>query len=176
VVTIPRALSLRWLLVLVAGAGVVAMHSLMDLGGCAQVGRPAATVMSSMSSMFRPSMFRPSMFRPAADTPRPHAFSGTPGPASSGSAALRGTRWVTSMSSRHTRHRDDSSMLGRLCLAVLDVLGFVLLVGLLLVASYRNGSRTTASGRATDSARPRAPPPSRPPSLPSLARLCVSRR
>jgi hypothetical protein len=168
VVTIPRALPLRWLLVLVVGAGVVAMHSLTDLGGCAQVGRPEATVVSSMSG--------PSMSGPAAGTPGPHAFSGTHGPASSGSAAPRGTHWVTSMSSRHTRHRDDSPMLGHLCLAVLGALGFVLLVGLLLVASYWHGSHTAVSARATDSTRPRAPPPSRPPSLPSLAQLCISRR
>jgi hypothetical protein len=142
-VTTGRAPSVRWLLVLVISAGVVAMHSLPMAVGCSDASSMSASSMSASS----------------ASGHRPGALGGShvraPQPADSSSPAHHG-------------------VLGHMCLAVVDPLGVAFLLALLGAALLFVVVVRSAGGPGT-ARRPRAPPPHRPPSLPSLTELCVSR-
>jgi hypothetical protein len=166
---------MRWLLVLLVGAGVVAMHSLADLGGCSD-GVPL-----NAAAMSPPTM--------ATGENGSHSGAGFGGPGSylggqaRGEARMRGVVVVPNgpeMSGgtppTAPAGRRGSSMLGHLCLAVLDALGLLLLVLLSLAAGYRTAPGPVESRRAEGTGQSRAPPSDRPPNRPSLTGLCISRR
>jgi hypothetical protein len=146
------------LLVLVISMGVVAMHSVVGVGACSGEGHGGGHAMSAS----------------ADDGFGGAHHAGHPGPAGS-SASLTGARGATATAPHDGHGTDGCSMLGHLCLAILNALGLVLVLGLIMMAAIgRRSGGTTASGAAVRGAR--APPADRPPSGTSLTELCVSRR
>jgi hypothetical protein len=154
----PRWLPLRWLLVVVIGAGVVAMHTLMGAGD--GHGRDPMTASMGAVSMGAVSM---------GTAVGPASVSAAPGAGSAADAS------VGTPPAGHPGHHGDGSMsmLGHPCLAVLTVLLLVLAVPLALTRHRRAlESATRPAGDPTCSSHPRAPPPT----SVRLAELCLSRR
>ena len=144
-----RASVTRWLVVLVTGVGLVAMHSLMSVPG-----PHLASSGVSVSSSGRPDATASPLAEPMGEQPMGEQPMGAPG-----------------QPPGHDHHH--GSMLGHLCLAVLAALGLVLLAPLLFrtlrrrpVAPVRPAGPDSASSAA------RSPPPT----PRRLAQLCVSRR
>jgi hypothetical protein len=143
------------LLVLVISMGVVAMHSVASVGACSSGGH--ATSHSSGGQ-----------FSGAHHGGHP----GSSGP-SVGSTGTVGT--TTASTPTDEGGTGWCSSLGHLCLAILNLLGLIVIVGLTTLAAIgRREIDATADGVAVRGAR--APPIGRPPSSTSLTELCVSRR
>lgn len=153
---IARASVTRWLVVLVTGVGLVAMHSLMSVPGADQH-MPSAGVSVASSG------------RHAAPPSSPDAPMG--GHPMSGHQMGDGPMVAPGQPPGHDRHH--GSMLGHLCLAVSAALGLVLLAPLLARTLRRRPVgpvRPAGSDPASSDAR--APPAT----STRLAQLCVSRR
>lgn len=146
----------RWLLVLAVGIGVVAMHSVVVLGACSGHGGGHAN-------------------SPAVDgQSRGADHTGHSGPAGppDAMAGSRGTS-LGSTPGDGDGHGGCSS-LGHLCLAILNALGLIVIIGLTVMAAIVRG-RTDAMTEGTTARGARAPPLGRPPNRTSLIELCVSR-
>lgn len=146
----------RWLLVLAVGIGVVAMHSVVVLGACSSHGGGHAS-------------------SPAVDGQSHGAeHGGHSGPAepSDAMAAPLGTSLDPAQGDGHGP--GGCSSLGHLCLAILNALGLIVIIGLALMAALVRG-RTEAMAGGTTARGARAPPVARPPNKTSLTELCVSR-
>ncbi|HEX4359086.1 MAG TPA: hypothetical protein VH141_16270 [Pseudonocardia sp.] len=164
----PRWLALRWLLVTVTGAGVIAMHTLMGTGvahhmtgaepmagAVSMAGAGAMT--SAVDAVGAALMTDPA---PTADRAPITAAPPAPGQDAAG----------------HQGHHGDGSMsmLAHLCLAVLGLLLLVLAAPALLARYRRDTDRAVpmAAGHPPGYGRSRAPPPT----AVRLAELCISRR
>ena len=147
----------RWLLIMVIGVGVIAMHSMPNLGGCS-AGVPMNTpMMAGHMPMI--------------------GVAGSPGDRTGNivAAAAGDSDAFRGVPPRPPAGR-GMSIAGHLCLAVLDALGYLLVALLLLIVGYRSEVAPVVDPRAVGTRRSRAPPPRVPPELPSLLELCVSRR
>ena len=144
----PRWLALRWLLVTVTGAGVIAMHTLMGTGAAhhmtGAVSMTGAGAMTSAVSM-------------------------------TGAGAMTSAVSMTTATGHRGHHGDGSmSMLAHLCLAVLGLL-LLALAAPALLARYRRDTdhaAPMAAGHPSGYGQSRAPPPT----AVRLAELCISRR
>ncbi|HEX4252075.1 MAG TPA: hypothetical protein VH008_29735 [Pseudonocardia sp.] len=153
----PRWLALRWLLVTVTGAGLIAMHTLMGVGGghCAGASTGGMTGAVMMPGTGGTSISAPMTGAPATAAPTSM------------------TDGVTSDATGHHGY-GSMSMLAHLCLAVLVLLLLVLAAPALLAWLRRevDGSGQRLTGHPAGSGQPRAPPPTNV----RLAELCISRR
>ena len=156
----PRWLALRWLLVTVTGAGVIAMHTLMGTGAAHHMtGAVSMTGAGAMTSAV-------SMTGAGAMT---SAVSMT------GAGAMTSAVSMTTATGHRGHHGDGSmSMLAHLCLAVLGLL-LLALAAPALLARYRRDTdhaAPMAAGHPSGYGQSRAPPPT----AVRLAELCISRR
>ncbi|HWN33430.1 MAG TPA: hypothetical protein VNP03_11825 [Pseudonocardia sp.] len=163
----PWWLALRWLLVTVIGAGVIAMHTLMGAGHAHHMpgaepmtGAGAVTGAGAMTGGGLAADAAPMTdLAPAVDH-----------------APMTATAPVTALDAgRHPAHHGDGSMsmLAHLCLAVLGLLLLALFAPALLAWYSRGVDRAAQlAGHPAGSGQPRAPPPT----AVRLAQLCVSRR
>jgi hypothetical protein len=178
-VDITRASVTRWLVILVTGIGLVAMHSLMGVPGAGPHtmadGRSVA-----VSGQYAASASAPHDLVPAGH-PRPPGVDPVMGSSVMGSSMMNdpvmsdpvmGDDPMTGHGQQPGRGHHDGSMLGHLCLAVLAALGLVLLPLLSRVLRCPSAAPARPAGSGPASSHSRAPPPT----PTRLAQLCVSRR
>jgi hypothetical protein len=164
----PRWLTLRWLLVTVTGAGVIAMHTLMGTGAAHHTtsAQPMTGAVSMADAVSMTSAVDTVGAAPMTDlAPTADRAPMTAAPPTAGQDAAG-----------HQGHHGDGSMsmLAHLCLAVLGLLLFVLAAPALLARYRRDTDRAvrTAAGHPSGYGQSRAPPPT----AVRLAELCISRR
>jgi hypothetical protein len=155
----PRWLALRWLLVTVTGTGLIAMHTLMGVGGghCAGAATDAMTTSTPVLMAARAPMTAPAPMAGNAPVSAP-----APTTAQSGATG-------------HPGHHGDGSMsmVAHLCLAVLGLLLLALAAPAVLGWFRHDADRITQlAGYPAGAGQPRAPPPTNV----RLAQLCISRR
>ena len=179
----PRWLALRWLLVTVTGAGLIAMHTLMGVGGghCAGAATDAVTTSTPVLMSARAPMTAPAPM--AGHTPMAaQAPMTAPAPMAghapmTAPASMAGHAPMTAQSGAtgHPGHHGDGSMsmVAHLCLAVLGLLLLLLAAPALLGWFRHDADRAThLAGHPAGAGQPRAPPPTNV----RLAQLCISRR
>jgi hypothetical protein len=176
---LPRASVTRWLVILVTGVGLVAMHSLMSVPGPRRASTDASVASSGRhaappSSPDDPMGGHPMGGQSIGDGPMgdgPMAGHPMGGHLMGGQSMGDGPMVAPGQPPGHDHHH--GSMLGHLCLAVLAALGLVLLAPVLA---------RTLRRRPVAPVRPAGPDPASsdaraPPTTPTrLAQLCVSRR
>jgi hypothetical protein len=173
----PRWLALRWLLVTVTGTGLIAMHTLMGVGGghCAGAATDAMTTSTPVLMAARAPMTAPAPM--AGNAPMTaHAPMTAPAPMA-GNAPVSAPAPTTAQSGAtgHPGHHGDGSMsmVAHLCLAVLGLLLLALAAPAVLGWFRHDADRITQlAGYPAGAGQPRAPPPTNV----RLAQLCISRR
>jgi len=167
----PRWLALRWLLVTVTGAGLIAMHTLMGVGGghCAGAATDAVTTSTPVLMAARAPMTGHAPM--AGHTPMAAQAPMTAPALMAGHTPMTAQSGATG----HPGHHGDGSMsmVAHLCLAVLGLLLLLLAAPALLGWFRHDADRITQlAGHPAAAAQPRAPPPTNV----RLAQLCISRR
>ena len=170
----PRWLALRWALVTVTGTGLIAMHTLMGVGGghCAGAATDAPTTSTPVLMAAHAPTAGPAPM--AAHAPMTaHAPMAVQVPMA-GRAPMTGHAPMTAHGSAPGHPGDGSmSMVAHLCLAVLGLLLLALAAPALLGWLRRDADRATRlAGHPAGAGQPRAPPPTNV----RLAQFCISRR